>query len=358
MILLNPGPVNLSASVREALAGPDLCHREPEFAELQASIRQRLLDVYGLLPAQWAAVLLAGSGTAAVEAMLTSLAPRGRKLLVVENGVYGERMRKIAEVHDIHHQTVSYAWGAAFDINDIRHVLDKRPEVSHVAMVHHETTTGRLNDIGELGDLCRARGVHLLIDSVSSFGAEPLDFERCGIAGVAATANKCLHGAPGASFVIVRRDALSGATPHTVYLDLASYCREQDARGTPFTQPVQIFYALHQALAELEEQGGWRARQWRYQTLARRVRTELAALGIRPLLGEHETSVVLSAFHLPHGMDYAALHDALKARGFVIYAGQGSFARDIFRVAVMGAITDADIERLVDAFRAVVRLSV
>ncbi|MDQ4146088.1 MAG: 2-aminoethylphosphonate aminotransferase, partial [Pseudomonadota bacterium] len=123
MILLNPGPVNLTAGVREALAGPDLCHRESEFANLQASIRQKLLDVYGLSSRKWAAVLLAGSGTAAVEAMLTTLMPQERKLLVIENGVYGERMSTIARVHGIRYRVLSHAWGALLNLDGIQQAL-------------------------------------------------------------------------------------------------------------------------------------------------------------------------------------------------------------------------------------------
>jgi 2-aminoethylphosphonate-pyruvate transaminase len=359
MILLNPGPVNLTAGVREALAGPDLCHRESEFTNLQASIRQKLLDVYGLSSRKWASVLLAGSGTAAVEAMLTTLMPQERKLLVIENGVYGERISTIARVHGIRYRILSHAWGAVLNLDGIQRALALDPDISHVAVVHHETTTGRLNDLAALGSLCRARGVDLLIDAVSSFGAEALDFEKYRIAGCAATANKCLHGAPGVSFVIVRRDQLpaQGTAVRTLYLDLAAYCREQDRRGTPFTQPVQLFYALHQALVELQETGGWQARRARYLALAREVRAGLVEMGIKPLLTQGETSAVLSAYYLPAGISYPSLHTTLKAQGFIIYAGQGELAQRIFRISVMGAIEQSDIDRLIGAFRSAGRIA-
>lgn len=353
MILLNPGPVNLSPGVRQALTAPDLCHREPEFAELQSSIRRRLLEVYHLLPAHWAAVLLTGSGTAAVEAMITSLIPRDGRLLVVENGAYGERMSNIARIHRIEHRALRRGWGDAIATRELVESLDKQPAISHVALVHHETTTGRLNRLAEIGALCRARGVDVLVDAVSSFGAEALDFEAWGIVACAATANKCLHGAPGVSFVVAQRSAIFAASqvPRTLYLDLATYCREQDSHGTPFTQSVPVFYALAQALKELaDEEGGWRQRRRHYTELVRRVRQGLADLGIRPLLAEEESSVALSAYHLPEGLGYAELHDGLKERGFVIYAGQGEFARRIFRVSTLGAITREDIERFLLAF--------
>lgn len=350
-LLLNPGPVNLSAGVRAALTRPDLCHREPEFAVLQDSIRQKLLQVYHLSPQQWSAVLLAGSGTAAVEAMLSSLIPQTGKLLILENGVYGERMTRICECHGIDHRVISYSWGEPIDTAAVTHELEIDTKLTHMAAVHHETTTGRLNNLTALGLLCRGRGIQLLVDGVSSFGAEILEFDT--LAACAATANKCLHGAPGVSFVVVRRDVLApaNAPKRSLYLDLETYCREQDAHTTPFTQPIQVYYALEQALTELENEGGRRERYRHYRTLAHAIREGLLVMGIKPLLKADESSVVLTAYHLPDQLDYQALHDALKTQGFVIYAGQGKFANNIFRISTMGTITTPDIERLLVAFR-------
>lgn len=354
LILLNPGPVTLSPRVRAALNGPDLCHREPEFAELQGRIREQLLRVYDLDPARYAAVLLTGSGTAAMEAMLSSLASAQGKLLIIENGVYGERMSKIAAIHKIAHVTLPMQWGAEIDTARLRMVLDEHQEVSQIAVVHHETTTGRLNRIEPIAQLCAERGVGLLLDGVSSFGAEHLEFDEWGVMACAATANKCLQAVPGVAFVIVRREAVRDASlpQRSLYLDLNTYCREQDRGGTPFTQSVQCFYALAEALAEFAEQGGWQARRARYATLAERVRHGLQRLGIKPLLADGASSVVLNAYQLPNGVRYERLHDHLKAHGFVIYSGQGSFAQSIFRISTMGAIDAVDIERLLEAFAA------
>ena len=352
-ILLNPGPVTLSARVRNAMLRPDLCHREPEFATLQASIRGRLLDVYGLSPASWAAILMTGSGTAAVEAMVSSLVPRAGTLLVAENGVYGERIRTMAERHGIATVAARSDWQGAIDLAGVRAALAAHPEVTQVAVVHHETTTGRLNDLRDLAALCREREVGMLIDAVSSFGAEQIDFESWPIDGCAATANKCLHGVPGTSFVVTRRAALAAADARrSLYLDLAAYLANQDGGGTPFTQSVQTFYALDEALAEFFEEGGWTARQARYEARQGLIRATLARLGVETLLAPGESSCVLQAFRLPPGVTYTQLHDGLKARGFVIYAGQGKLASGIFRISAMGAITEADMERLQRALEA------
>lgn len=350
-ILLNPGPVTLSPRVRSALLKPDLCHREAEFATLQRTIRERLLAIYGLDGHDWAAVVITGSGTAAVEAMISSLVPRTGALLVAENGVYGERMRSIAQRYAIDTISVVADWRSPIAVAAVDAALRAHSRVTHVAAVHHETTTGRLNELAPLAAVCRAHGVELLLDAVSSFGAERIDFEDWPIAACAATANKCLHGVPGASFVIARRRALAAAAApkRTLYLDLDGYLTQQDSGGTPFTQAVQPFYALDEALAEFFEDGGWSARRTRYRERQAAVLETLLSLGVDPLLAAQESSCVLRAFRLPDGVDYATLHDGLKDRGFVIYAGQGALASEIFRISTMGEINADDLKRLREA---------
>jgi 2-aminoethylphosphonate-pyruvate transaminase len=350
MLLLNPGPVTLSERVRNSLLQPDLCHRESEFFDLQDEARARLLNVYGLDPADWTAVLITASGTAAVESMIGALVPDEGKLLIVENGVYGERIAQIAARYHIPHEALKHDWMQAPDLDRIVAHLQRDPEFTHIAVVHHETTTGRLNDLRALEAACRARGVHLLIDGVSSFGAEVIPFGESGIAAVAATANKCLHGVPGAAFVIVRREALARAATRTFYLDLARLARLQDQRNTPFTPAVHAYYGLVEGLRELEDAGGWSARHARYAGLAERVRAGLAACGIVNVLPVDQSSVVLRSYRLPPRRSYPQLHDGLKARGFVIYAGQGALSAELFRISTMGEIHDADIDRLLQGF--------
>ena len=349
-ILLNPGPVSLSDRVREALLLPDLCHREPEFFELQKSVRGQLLAVYGLPASAWTAVLLGGSGTAAVEAMLSSLVGDDGRLLVLENGVYGERFTQIARAHRIAYSSMHFAWEEEIPLQRVAAALDADPSISHVAVVHHETTTGRLNSLESLGEMCRSRNLSLLVDAVSSFGAEEIDFERWGVTALAGSANKCLHGIPGVAFVVARRSALEVCKPSgTLYLDLRAYYEKQEREDTPFTPAVHCFYALDEALRELAEAGGWRARRRRYRTLAERMRQCLAQLGVPPMIPPQESSCVLRSYRLPAGVTYESLHDQLKQLGFVIYAGQGRLKEQIFRISTMGAIDDEDIDRLCSA---------
>jgi 2-aminoethylphosphonate-pyruvate transaminase len=353
VLLLNPGPVSLSERVRRSMLQPDLCHRESEFFDLQDEARRRLLATYSLDPAQWAAVLMTASGTAAVESMVAALVPQSGRLLIVENGVYGERIALICAQYGIAHERVVGDWMQAPDPAAIGAQLASRPNNSrftHVAVVHHETTTGRLNDLGTLAGLCREYGAALLVDAVSSFGAEAIDFADPALSAVAATANKCLHGVPGVAFVIVRRKDLQIAASRTYYLDLARLARLQAERNTPFTPAVHAYYALVEALREFEEQGGRAARYDRYAALAERVRTGLAALGVTAAIPAGESSVVLRSYNLPAGVSYARLHDGLKANGFVIYAGQGNLSKSLFRISTMGNLTSADIDRLLQCF--------
>ncbi|RQR26119.1 2-aminoethylphosphonate aminotransferase [Burkholderia sp. Bp9143] len=354
MLLLNPGPVTLTERVRRSLLQPDLCHRESEFFDLQDEARARLVAAYELDPAEWAAVLMTGSGTAAVESMIAALVPQDGKLLVIENGVYGERITQIATQYGIAHDVLKHEWMQAPDLAQIAARLDAGG-YSHVAVIHHETTTGRLNDLGTIAEVCRARGVKMLVDGVSSFGAEAIDFAGGVIDAVAATANKCLHGVPGAAFVIVRRSALAMAASRTYYLDLGRLAKLQDQRNTPFTPSVHAYYALVEALREFDEAGGWRARHAHYKALADQAQAGLAARGMPLVLPEGASSVVLRAYRLPQGVTYETLHDGLKTRGFVIYAGQGGLSKELFRISTMGAIQAADVERLLEGFTELTR---
>lgn len=352
-LLLNPGPVTLSPAVRRALAEGDACHREPAFAELTRGILRALTQVYAGAE-RHDAVLLACSGTGAVEAMLAGLTPTDATTLVVSNGVYGERMADMLAALGRPHAVLAGDWLAPIDLAALERRLREDPAISHVATVHHETTTGRLNDVAGVGRLCRAHGRRLLLDAVSSFGAEEIRFEEWALAGLAATANKCLHAPPGASFVIAQRELLTraGGPPASVYLDLRRYHRLQQADGySPFTPAVHAVAALAVALRELAEAGGWRERGGEYRRRSERVAATLRSLGVEALLPPGASSDVLRAYRLPAGWDYPRLRDALAKDGIVIYAGQGPLASRAFRIACMGAIGAAELDRLEAALR-------
>lgn len=351
-ILLNPGPVTLTERVRRALQKPDLCHREPEFAELTLDIKARLSKIYPAANEDYEAVLLTGSGTCAVEAMLSSLVPQDGKALVVTNGVYGERMAAMIEAHGKSLSVVSAPWQEEMNLKEVETSLKTDSAITHVVAVHHETTTGRLNDVAQLGQICQRYNVALLLDSVSSFGAEAIEFGSWNLEACAATANKCLHGVPGISFVLVKRSVFETrpSAAGTVYLDLYRYHQEQAKGYSPFTQAVQVAYALQEALKEMAEMGGVTARRKHYSQISQQILAALQNLGIQPLLDVQDYSCVLTSFNLPQGYSYDQIHDRLKKFGFVIYAGQGGFKNEIFRIANMGDIQPSDLDLLLDCF--------
>jgi 2-aminoethylphosphonate-pyruvate transaminase len=353
MILLNPGPVNVSPRVRAALARPDLCHREPECDDLLASIRSRLLAAFAP-GGGFAAIVLTGSGTAALEAAVTSvLSARGR-LVVAVNGVYGERMVAMAEAAHLPVTAVRSGWTEPPDVDALVGAL-AAPDVEAVAVVHHETTTGLRNPVAEVGRLARDHGKLLLVDSVSGLGGEPLDLDAVGADLVVGTAGKCIQAFPGMSFVLVRDAALARLADHprrSLYLALPLYEEAQRRHTVPYTPAVQLAYAFDEALAELLEEGV-AARAARYAGAAGLLRAGFDRLGLACVLPAGLRSNSITALRLPGGRSYATLHDELKARGFVVYEGQGRLARELFRVANMGHLERADFERFLAALATV-----
>jgi 2-aminoethylphosphonate-pyruvate transaminase len=350
-ILLNPGPANTSPRVRQALQTPDLCHREPEFFEVMRECRHRLVDLLGI-ERTFSAVLFTGSGTAAVEAALTSVVPPERSVLVIDNGVYGDRMLRICRAARITAETLRYDFTTPVNPEDVARRLREHPDISHVAVVHHETTTGLLNAVEPLADVAAAWGRRLIVDATSSLFGEPLDVTHEGIDFVTASANKCLQAIPGISFVLGRRtalEALAGREARTVYLDLHPHWVTQERDNTPFTPAVQVLHAMREALVELAEEGV-AGRIARYAENCRVLRRGMAGLGFSILLPEGVRSSILTTFRLKPGLTYDALHDAMKRRDYIIYAGQGEIRTYAFRVSNMGTLTPEDMAGVVNAF--------
>jgi len=350
-VLLNPGPGNTTRAVREALVTPDLCHREPEFFEMMRDCRVMLARLAGGGEA-FTAVCFTGSGTAAVEAAVCSVIPRDRGVLVVDNGVYGRRMLQMAEAHGIPADVLRYDIMTPARPAEVGARLASRPDLSHVAIVHHETTTGLLNPVPAVAEVAARLGRGLIVDATSSLFGEPLDIAQAGIDFVTANSTKCVQGMPGVGFVLARRralEALQDRPPRSVYLDLYTHYTMQEQDNTPFTPAIQIFFALRQALEELEQEGV-DARIKRYAENARVLREGMGRLGFTILVPEGSRSNILTTFRLLPGLTYDALHDAMKRRGYIIYAGQGDIRKYAFRVANLGILTPTDMEGVVAAF--------
>ena len=356
MILLNPGPVNVSERVRKALLRPDLCHRESEFAELLHGIRQKLLKAF--VPgaeSDYTVVALTGSGTAAVEAAVLSSVPLGKRVLVINNGVYGQRISSMVGVYRLGVSEFKLEWDTRPDPEKLRLALRQHPEVHVVAMVHHETTTGLINPVKEIAEVVDGQNRVFVVDSVSGLGGEALDIAGPHIYMVAGSAGKCIQGFPGASFVLVRKgfmERMKGYPKRSWYLHLPHYYEDEEKGSIPFTPAVQGYYAFDEALNELLEEGVANRIQ-RYRKAATLIRQRLSALGLKQVLPPELQSNTITSYYLPAGLTYQTLHDRLKERGYIIYAGQGQLESKIFRVANMGALAEQDIEGFLVAFRQV-----
>ena len=337
MILLTPGPCMTTDSVRASAALPDLNHRDPIFNGIMHDIRQRLLAVHSLDPAEWQPYLLGGSGTAAVEAMLTSCIANG-PVLVIENGYYSSRIAQILEVHGIEHIRLSFDWESGIAIGRVESELKAR-KFEAVLMTHHETTLGLLNPIAEIGRLARASGARLLVDAMSSFGGDEIDFDACDV--VCASANKCLRGLAGVGFVLVRSGVpLGTVNRRTYYLHLPMYGTE----SAPLTLPTAILRAMHQALIEMPP---LEARLEENLSLGRFVREELTERDVRwfepATISSHTISIELSRFGAFDPL-FQRCYDA----GFVIYGCKEHLREKFFQISWMGAVTEDHLCSLFD----------
>ncbi|MFI6934084.1 2-aminoethylphosphonate aminotransferase [Streptomyces sp. NPDC050287] len=349
-ILLNPGPVNVHDRVRAALTYPDVCHREPEPIDLMTTARAKATAVAGG-DDSYTSVLLAGSGTAALEAALSSVVPQDGKILILDNGNYGERMYRIVAVHGIAHTRLEFGWCNPIDPAEVDAALAADPSITHVGMVHHETSTGMMNPLRAIGEVVSRRGASLVVDSISSLGAEEFDMRTDHVDWCVGTANKCLEGLPGVSFVCAPRakfEALADVPTRTFYLDLHGHYIGQEKRKAPlFTPAVQIMYAFDAALDLMIEETV-PGRVARYRALAEQVRAGLAERGIALLLGsEHHSNTVTNAY-VPDGISYAQLHDGLKDEGYIVYGVQEQLG-NVFRVANMGQVDAKNISGFFEA---------
>jgi 2-aminoethylphosphonate-pyruvate transaminase len=338
-VLLNPGPALTSAGVKRAAAGVDLCHREPEFTLLERQITDKLRRVADVGD-EWIVAMMSGSGTGAVEASLRAAVRPGRRALVVSNGVYGARLRSIAQRAGIATVTCESAWTEPADLEELESILATRADIDAVAVVHHETTTGLLNPVAEIAETARAAKVAVVVDGISSFGAEELALAGSGIDFLVCSSNKCLQGLPGAAFVLISprgADRVAEVPPSSVYLDLGGYLGGAASGSVPFTPAIPALSSLDAALGELLARGPAEHRL-RYAERAAVLDAVLEGLGLEPIVASEHRSRTVRAIPLPRGVDYEDLHAALKRDGYVIYAGQGPLAAEIFRVCCMGTL--------------------
>lgn len=353
-ILLNPGPATTSASVKQALVIPDVCPREKEFTSLMHEMRSRLVAIAGD-PGEVSAIPIAGSGTAVLEAALASFVGDGL-VLIIDNGDYGQRLGTIAKRLRLRNRVIAFGWGEPVDPQRVEAAVGEGVErATHLALVHHETSTGMLNPLEDLVAMSHRLGLTTIIDAMSSFGAIPTPVGASGVDVVVASANKCLQGMAGVSFVVASNRVIEASRSHdprSLYFDLVAEHDHLEKTGqSRFTMPPQIVSALVQALREHEAEGK-KARLARYHGSMRVLVAGLRDLGFEPLLDDRHQSGILVAIREPAAawFNFNELHDALYAEGFTIYPGKPQ-GTPTFRLSVLGDIDASDIESFLGALR-------
>jgi len=351
--LFTPGPLTTSATVKEAMLS-DLGSRDVAFVQAVAEIRSGLLELAGVSKEEgWESVLMQGSGTFSVESVLSSSIPQDGVLLVARNGAYGERIATIGRCHGIPVHEVICREGEPVEPAAVEAALDAHPEVTHLAIVHCETTSGVLNPVEAVGELAAARGVTYFVDSMSAFGAVPIDLEACHVDFLVSSANKCIEGVPGFGFALCRRAALDDCEgrARSLSLDLFAQWKGLDTSGQfRFTPPTHALLAFHRALFELEEEGGVSGRQARYQTNHARILSGIQALGLEAYVPEEHQCWIITSIRYPEseGFSFDVLYERLNERGFVIYPGKVTDA-DCFRIGNIGRLFPEDMDALLTA---------
>jgi len=339
-LLLTPGPLTTSKAVKQAMVH-DWGSRDATFIAINRAVMEELPKIiHG--EADFVTVPMQGSGTFAVEAMLTTFVPRGSKILVLINGAYGQRAKRILEIagrEPVIHET---AEDTPPDLTEIEKLLVADPAIGHVFAVHCETTSGIRNPIEAIAGLVKRHGRRLLIDSMSAFGALPLDSRETYFDAVAASSNKCIQGVPGLGFVIARKSALAETKGNatTLVLDLHDQHAVFERTGQyRFTPPIHVIVAFHQALQEFWAEGGVSGRGERYSDNARILIEGMEELGFRTLLPAARQAPIIITFHMPQDKNFVfqRFYDALKDSGYVIYPGKLTVA-DSFRIGCIGAL--------------------
>jgi 2-aminoethylphosphonate-pyruvate transaminase len=351
--LYTPGPLTTSLAVKQAMLH-DAGSWHWEFNALVKSIRDRILALAALDPAAgWDAILLQGSGSFGVEAVLTSVVPPQGKVLVLANGAYGERAVLMLQHHRTPHVVQRTAEDTVPDLVALDATLADDPAITHVLVIHCETTTGIINPIARIGPVVKRHGRVFVVDAMSSFGAVPIDFAACGIDYLISSANKCIEGVPGFSFVLCRRSDLEATSgwARVLCLDLLGQLKGFDKNGQfRYTPPTHSLLAFDQALKELELEGGPSARGARYRRNQEVLLAGMKRIGFRSYLPQAVQSYIIASFLFPSDPKFTfnEFYRLLSDKGHIIYPGKISQA-DTFRIGSIGRIFESDVRGLLGA---------
>ncbi|MEQ4483520.1 2-aminoethylphosphonate--pyruvate transaminase [Cohnella silvisoli] len=356
-LLLTPGPLTTTPTVKSAMLG-DWCTWDRKYLDLVQNIRSRLVGLATRNPENYTSVLIQGSGTFVVESVIGSVIPYHGKLAVLMNGAYGERIAKMAKVIGIQTVVIDFGETSPVDGAQLEAVLLEQPDITHVAVVHVETTTGMLNPIEEIGRAAKRHGKVYIVDAMSSFGGIAFDVADLDIDFLVSSSNKCIQGVPGFGFVIAKTSSMLGCAglARSLSLDLYDQWETMEREGGKwrFTSPTHVVYAFYQALLELEQEGGIARRQERFTNNQRVLAKGMARASFRALLPEHNQSPIITSFYYPdnESFSFAELYERIKEEGFVLYPGKISSA-PTFRIGNIGDVNVSDMERLTESIECI-----
>lgn len=352
--LLTPGPLTTSETVKNVMMF-DHCTWDDDYKKITQEIRSSLLCLAHGTDDLHTVVLMQGSGTFGVESVFTSVVGKHEKVLILSNGAYGNRMKDICDHASVPYVFYECAYNEVPSPIEVRRVLEEHQEITHIAMVHSETTTGILNDIQAIGEVAHAFGKGFIVDAMSSFGGVDIDIECAHIDFLVSSANKCIQGVPGFSFIICNRTKLMASIGKARSLSLDLYDQwetmEKDGKWR-FTSPTHVVIAFHQALKELEEEGGLAMRSKRYAHNNQLLIEKFASLGIASYLKQHQGPII-TTYYYPEYADFSfeEMYNYIKKQGYAIYPGKLTDAKT-FRIGNIGEIYEDDIMRVYHIMKA------
>ena len=355
-ILLTPGPLTTSQTVKEAMLTDWCTWAEDYNLHIVEEIRKSLVSLATQHTGDYTSILLQGSGTYCVEAVIGSVIKPGDKLLILSNGAYGDRMGNIAEYHGISYDMLAFDETEQVSVSYVDDYLSHNAEITHVAVVHCETTTGVLNPLKEIAHLVKMHGKKLIVDAMSSFGGVDIDVPALGITYLISSANKCIQGVPGFGFIIARKSELAHCKGVSRSLSLDIYdqweAMEKGHGKWRFTSPTHVVAAFSQALKELAAEGGITARNARYTATNRALRKGMEELGFKAYIDEAHQGPIITTFFYPEKckFTFAKMYAYLKDHGYVIYPGKLTDA-ETFRLGNIGEIYMDDVEKILGIFK-------
>jgi len=346
-MLFAPGPVNTSETVKKAALVPDMCHRSPVFENMYHSLRDNLMKLFKVNNDKYTTIVVSGSGTASNEMVISSVLREGEKVLLISNGEFGNRLKAIIECYGIGLSLIELEWGEYPDLRRIENELKNDKDIRLISMVFHETSTGMINPVYEVGRLAKNYDKMYHVDAISAIGGEDVNVERDNIDFCTGVPNKCVSGQTGVSFICVNRERINeikNIQGRNIYLNLQNHIKKaEECNQTPNTPSVIMFLTLNEALKELFKEG-LNNRIKRYKENANIIRNNLKSLKLQFLLDEEKymSNTVTSVF-LPKSIDVNDFIKKMYDSGYIIYPGKGLlFKENIFQIANMGQIYHKD----------------